>query len=160
LAPVLSAAFKSIERALDALAEGGPREVLTVSVVGTFAVGFLIERLAEFRARHPRIDLPLMTNHTKVDLWSQSLDFAIRFGAGACRGADADALRIAPLAPLCAPATAERLAIPGDLAKLTLLRCYRVEDWPAWLEAAGAPHVTARGPMFDSSTSMVHAAVA
>src|ERR1700761_7512890 len=53
LTPVIADAFARMARALDAVAEGGAREVLTIGVVGTFAIGFLIGRLAEFRARHP-----------------------------------------------------------------------------------------------------------
>src|SRR5215470_17808701 len=57
LAPVLEDAFARIERGLHTLARGGPREVLTVSAVGTFAVGFLLERLAAFRAEARSVDL-------------------------------------------------------------------------------------------------------
>lgn len=159
LAPVVADALLRMERVLDALAEGGPREVLTVGVVGTFAVGFLMERLADFRAAHPRIDLRLMTNNNKVDLFGESLDCAIRFGDGAWRGVEAEKLLDAPLAPLCAPALASRLERPADLARCVLLRSYRAQDWPAWLTAAGEPEVQARGPMFDASTLMVQAAM-
>ena len=65
----------------------------------------------------------------------------------------------APLAPLCDPAMAARLAVPEDLARVPLLRSYRAGDWPAWLALAGAPRVVARGPMFDASTLMVQAAL-
>jgi len=40
-----------------------------------------------------------------------------------------------------------------------LLRSYRPQDWPAWLQAAGADGVVARGPLFDSSWIMVQAAM-
>jgi LysR family transcriptional regulator of beta-lactamase len=131
---------------------------LTVGVVGTFAVGFLMPRLADFRARFPHIELRLLTNNNKVDLAAESLDFAIRFGDGAWRSVQADLLMRAPLSPLCALADAAKLHRPEDLSKLSLLRSYRAQDWHRWLQAAGASGITPHGPLFDSSSLMVHAA--
>jgi LysR family transcriptional regulator of beta-lactamase len=159
LEPIVTDAFARIERTLDAIAEGGSREVLTVGVVGTFAIGFLMERLADFRARHPFIDLRLMTNNNKVDLWTESLDFAIRFGAGAWHGVHADKLMAAPISPLCSPTIAPQLHQPDDLRKFTLLRSYRAQDWPTWLSGAGVTNLPARGPIFDASTLMIQAAI-
>jgi len=159
LAPIVGDSFSRIERALGAIAEGGFREVLTVGVVGTFAIGFLVERLADFRAKNPFVDLRIMTNNNKVDLWTESLDFAIRFGAGAWHGVHANRLLDAPISPLCSPQIAVHLQEVGDLAKFPLLRSYRSEDWPAWLKAAGFSDLAARGPIFDASILMVQAAM-
>jgi LysR family transcriptional regulator of beta-lactamase len=159
LAPTVEEAFGRIERVMGALAGGAPREVLTVGVVGTFAIGFLVERLADFRKSHPFVDLRLLTNNNKVDLWTESLDFAIRFGAGAWHGTQAHLLMRAPITPLCAPAAAAQLRHPGDLEKFPLLRSYRTQDWPQWLAAAGVPQLAARGAVFDASTLMVQAAI-
>lgn len=159
LAPVVRDVFSRVERLLEAFKEDGPREVLTVGVVGTFAIGFLLERLAEFRAAHPRIELRIQTNNNKVDLASESLDFAIRFGDGAWRSVEADRLMSAPLSPLCAPNVADQLRQPEDLSRLPLLRSYRPLDWQTWLKSAGAATITPRGPMFDASTLMVQAAM-
>jgi LysR family transcriptional regulator of beta-lactamase len=159
LAPTVEDAFSRIEQALGAIAQGGSREVLTVGVVGTFALGFLVERIADFRVQYPFVDLRLMTNNNKVDLWTESLDFAIRFGAGAWHGVQADRLMGAPVSPLCSAATASHLRQFGDLEKFTLLRSYRTRDWPSWLEAAGISKLSARGPIFDASTLMVQAAI-
>lgn len=159
LAPILAEAFQRIEGALVALSEGGPREVLTIGVVSGFALGFLMERLKDFRARHPFIDLRLLTNNNKVDLYTESLDGAIRFGDGAWRGVEAVRLITAPMAPLASLELADLLQAPADLARTPLLRSYRAQDWPLWLQAAGCPHIAARGPMFDASHLMVQAAL-
>lgn len=159
LAPIIAESFARIERALGAIAEGGVREVLTVGVVGTFAIGFLLERLGDFRAKNPLVDVRIMTNNNQVDLWTESLDFAIRFGAGAWHGVQADPLLRAPIAPLCSPAIAARLRDIDDLGKFSLLRSYRSQDWPAWFEAAGISNLSARGPVFDASIVMIQAAI-
>lgn len=158
LAPMTADCFERLGQLLEALAQGGAREVLTISVVGTFAIGFLLERLADFRARHPRIDLRVLTNNNKVDVFGESLDCAIRFGEGAWQGIEAQPLLDAPIAPLCAPALAQNLRTPEDLGRCVLLRSYRAQDWPAWFKAARVDGLAARGAMFDSSSLMVQAA--
>jgi LysR family transcriptional regulator of beta-lactamase len=134
-------------------------EVLTVGVVGTFAVGWLLPRLRLFQQGCPFVDLRLMTHNNVVDLAGEGLDFAIRFGDGNWPGLKAEHLMAAPLSVLCAPAIAARIARPRDLAQQTLLRSYRAEDWPAWFAAAGAACPAIRGPVFDSSRLMVEAAM-
>lgn len=158
LAPTLFEAFGAIDRLFEQFESGGAQAVLTVSAVGTFVVGALLERLPAFRAAHPEIDLRLLTNNNKVDLVAEGLDFAIRFGDGAWHGAEAELICKAPLSPLCAPALAKGLVEPSDLLRLPLLRSYRPQDWLAWFRAAGLEKVNVRGPLFDSSLIMVQAA--
>lgn len=160
LVPVLGDAFDRIGETLDRYEGGRMREVLTVGVVGTFAIGWLLPRLEEFHRQHPQVDLRLMTNNNRVDLAGEGLDYAIRFGDGAWHGTHAVPLIAAPLSPLCAPAVAARLAAPADLARETLLRSYRPDEWPRWFEAAGTPSPRLTGPMFDSSALMIAAALA
>ena len=160
LVPVVAESFDRIAHTLDRYADGRFHDVLTVGVVGTFATGWLIPRLADFRAHHPFIDLRLLTNNNRVDLAGEGLDYAIRFGDGSWQGTEADRLLPAPLTPLCAPALARRLSAPADLAGETLLRSYRADEWPGWFAAAGAPCPPLRGPIFDSSVTMAAAAMA
>ncbi|MDJ0278502.1 LysR family transcriptional regulator [Sphingomonas sp. 2R-10] len=159
LAPTLIESFGTIDRLFDRFAGGGVQEVLTVSAVGTFAVGALLERLPAFRMACPGIDLRLLTNNNKVDLAAEGLDYAIRFGDGAWHGVESDAICPAPLTPLCSPMLARRLHVPADLLRLPLLRSYRAQDWPAWFAAAGVEGAAVRGPLFDSSLVMVQAAM-
>jgi LysR family transcriptional regulator of beta-lactamase len=159
LAPVVADALGRVSSALDAISGEGIREVLTIGVVGTFALGFLLERLPEFRALHPAIDVRLSTNNNAVDLWTESFDFAIRFGNGSWHGVVAELLMRAPMTPMCSPAIAAELADPRDLARFPLLRSYRQQDWPAWFEAAGVSALPVGGPMFDASHLMAVAAM-
>jgi len=160
LAPTVEDALSRIGSLVQALRQGGPQQVLSVGVVGTFALGYLLPRLADFRARHPQVELRLRTHNNKVDLVAEGLDLAIRFGEGAWRNSQAALLLRAPLSPLCSPADAARLRQPDDLKKLTLLRSYRDQDWPTWLRAANLPPLALRGTLFDSSALMVQAALA
>lgn len=159
LLPLLSESFERMAAVLAQFQDGRFREVLTVAVVGTFAVGWLLPRLAGFQREHPLVDLRLLTHNNRVDLAGEGLDLAIRFGDGAWHGTHAEPLLDAPLSPVCTPALARRLRQPADLAAMTLLRSYRADEWPRWFEAAGSATPRLRGPVFDSSVTMAAAAM-
>ncbi len=159
LLPVLTDAFGRIEGVLKQFEGGRYHEVLTVGVVGTFAVGWLLPRLKRFRDAHPFVELRLLTHNNLVDLAAEGLDLAIRFGDGAWPGTHNAALLDAPLAVLCTPQIANLLTTPADLARETLLRSYRADEWASWLTAAGVAPWTINGPVFDSSRLMVEAAI-
>ncbi|NNM77421.1 LysR family transcriptional regulator [Sphingomonas sp. ID1715] len=158
LLPVLSRSLDEVAAVIERLT-GSSRAVLSVGVVGTFAVGWLLPRLDSFRAVHPDIDLRLSTNNNRVDLAEEGLDLAIRFGDGAWHGTTADPIMAAPVTPLCAAALLERLNQPADLLSCTLFRSYRADDWTRWFAAAGLQAPVLRGPVFDSSRLMVDAAL-
>lgn len=158
VAPLVQQAFAQLEAALALLDAPAPPQRLVLAVVGTYLHGHLLERLQEFQALHPNIDLRIQTHNNKLDMATETVDAAIRFGDGAWRSVEALPLQAAPLTPLCAPALADTLRRPDDLRRCTLLRSYRSEDWPAWERAAGCAPLLARGPQFDSSVLMVQAA--
>jgi len=160
LQPVLSEAFDRIGNALGRFTGGGLREVLTIGAVGTFATGWLLPRLAAFEAAHPDIELRLQTHNNRIDLAGEGLDLAIRFGDGDWQGQDCTPIVDAPFAPVCAPVLARRLRQPRDLAGVPLLRSYRNDEWPRWLQAAGVSGLQARGAVCDSSLTLASAATA
>ncbi|AYQ30097.1 MULTISPECIES: LysR family transcriptional regulator [unclassified Polaromonas] len=159
LLPALAESFGRIGALIEQFRDGRFREVLTVGAVGTFAVGWLIPRLAQFQEAHPFVDFRLFTNNNRVDLAGEGLDYAIRFGDGAWHGTEAEPLFAAPLSPVCAPAIASRLREPADLAGELLLRSYRSDEWVNWFAAAGVDSPVVRGTVFDSSLTMAEAAV-
>lgn len=160
LIPVVQETFDRLGSTLDRFCGGHYREVLTVGVVGTFATGWLMDRLPDFARQNPDIDLRVLTNNNRVDLAGEGLDLAIRFGDGAWHGTDAMAILEAPLTPLCTRTIAARLASPAGLAGETLLRSYRRDEWQNWFAAAGFPCPPVRGAMFDSSVTTAAAAMA
>lgn len=156
--PVVAQSFERIEQSLQQVAEPRPREILTVGVVGTFAIGWLIPRLSQFQQLHPYIDLRLLTNNNRVDLAGEGLDAAVRFGDGAWHGTHAQMLLRAPLSPMCPPMLAQQLREPADLARQTLLRSYRTQEWEGWFAGLDQAAPLARGAMFDSSLTLAEAA--
>ncbi|MBX4970147.1 LysR family transcriptional regulator [Rhizobium binae] len=161
LLPTVSASFDQMATTLDRIEAGQVRELLFLGVVGTFAVGWLLPRLADFQRRHPFIDVRVSTNNNRVDPAAEGLDFAIRFGSGSWHGTEAQRLFEAPLSALCISELAEDLRSPADLAGATLLRSYRADEWSTWFAAVGvapAAQVNA-GIVFDSSIAMMEAAL-
>lgn len=160
LLPTLRDSFDRIAGLLERFETGRPVEVLNVGAVGTFALGWLLPRLAGFRQAQPQIDLRLTTNNNRVDLAAEGLDYALRFGGGAWHGTAALRLFEAPMTPVCAPSTASALQQPSDLSNQILLRSYRADEWKLWSEAAGIEPLQARGPVFDTSIALAEVAAA
>lgn len=162
LLPVLNESFDRIAQLLDYFADRKVREKVKIGVIGTFATGFLLPRLAGFYQKHPHIELQISTNNNRVDVAAEGLDYAIRFGSGAWHGTTAQYLCDSPLTPLCTPQIAAQLQQPADLLNFTLLRSYRRDEWNTWLHHANGPQLPPTHPVivFDSSVTMLEAAQA
>jgi len=133
--------------------------VLTVGVGPTFAMKWLIPRLADFRKHQPDIDVRITTGGAAApfgDDWS----CGIKLGDGEWPGLVSEPLFAADLLPVCAPRLALQLNRPGDLKGPSLLRvAHSPGDWPLWLKASGVRRVTARGPEFQFYGQALQAAV-
>ena len=133
--------------------------VLTIGVGPTFAMRWLIPRLADFRKVHPEIDVRITAGGVAApfgDDWS----CGIKLGDGSWPGLVAEPLFAADLIPVCAPRLAAGLKRPSDLKGPSLLRvAHASEDWPLWLEAAGVARLSARGPEFQYYGQALQAAV-
>jgi len=129
-------------------AQGGAR-VLTIGVGPTFAIRWLIPRLADFRKAEPDIEVRVTTGGVAAP-FADDWTCGITLGDGAWPGLVAERLFGADLLPVCAPRLAERLKEPGDLKGASLIRvAHAREDWPIWLKAAGASRVAAKGLQFE-----------
>ncbi|QUY50457.1 LysR family transcriptional regulator [Serratia plymuthica] len=159
LLPVLTESFDRIESVLQQFEGGHFHEVLTIAVVGTFAVGWLMPRLASFREAHPFVDLRILTNNNLVNLSADGMDFAIRFGEGLWPATCNIKLFDAPLTVLCPPEVAARLRSPEDLKNELLMRSYRKDEWERWFAAAQIAPWRINGPVFDASRLMVEGAI-
>jgi len=138
-------------------AEGG-RRVLTVGVGPTFAVRWLIPRLAAFREEAPDIEVRITTGGATVPFspdWTCGIVLEDRPPPGLV----ADPLFAADLLPVCAPALAGSLCAPQDLSGSTLIRVtHAADDWPTWFAAAGVAGIEASGPAFEFYGQAIQAA--
>jgi LysR family transcriptional regulator of beta-lactamase len=154
LYPVLQHSLDTMARTLDRITGRRDIEILKIGVVSTFAVGWLLPKLPEFRRAHPQIDLRISTNNNRVDILREGLDMAIRYGAGSWPGLDAELILDAHLTPLCAPSVAEHLRSADNLRREVLLRSYRSDEWPRWFAEVGTACPPLTGPVLDSSVAL------
>jgi len=157
LGPILDQLSALTER----VAQSGAPRTLTVGVGPTFAIRWLIPRLAAFRAQEPEIDVHITTGGAAAP-FSDAWTCGIALGDGAWPGLEAEVLFRADLTPVCTPETARRLSVPEALPPELLLRVQHApDDWPRWLAAAGAsaPVITASGPEFEFYGQALQAAL-
>ena len=133
--------------------------VLTIGVGPTFAMKWLIPRLADFRKEEPDIDVRITTGGAAAP-FSEDWSCGVRLGDGEWPGRTAEPLFAADLLPVCAPRLAGALKRPSDLKGPSLLRvAHSPDDWPLWLKAASVPRVGARGTEFQFYGQALQAAV-
>jgi DNA-binding transcriptional LysR family regulator len=152
------------ERLAVAVARVGRREAhgrLTISLLTTFALSWLVPRLPRFNALHPEIEVSLIATGRLADFRREDVDIAIRYGAGPWPDLHNEKLFADELTPLCGRQWIGKLKRPADLAHVPLLVLNNHDDWPAWLGAAGLTHIDAnKGQAFDSTRIAVDAAIA
>jgi len=139
--------------------EHGNHRRLAVSVLPSFAAGWLLPRLPKFMHDHPEIDLEVRASMQLVDFRREDVDVAVRYGLGQWQGVAAEFLMGDEFFPVCSPRIASGVPrTPQDLAQYTLLRSEE-EYWEPWFGAAGLnwPEPD-RGPMFNDSAHLLQAA--
>jgi len=160
----LSDGFQRLAQAVDAVRPRPESRVITVSMLSTFAMRWLLPRLGNFNATHPEIEVRLSTSVDLVDLARGDIDCAIRFGRGDWPGLIADRLFADRLTAVCSPALlakGPRLEAPEDLRGHTLLHArLRADHWRIWLHAAGIDDLDPRaGPVFETRNFVIQAAL-
>ncbi|MGM0586060.1 MAG: LysR substrate-binding domain-containing protein, partial [Pseudomonadota bacterium] len=130
-----------------------------------FTAKWLAPRLFRFAEAHPEIELRFVASLRLLDFERDEVDAAVRFGPGGDPGLFSRVLWTDWVTPLCAPARAEAIRAPEDLAAHPLLHddsnlaFPEAPDWAAWLRAAGAdPALAARGPHFSNADHVLDAA--
>jgi LysR family glycine cleavage system transcriptional activator len=154
-----------VRSALDEIAQAAERvkparrdNRLTVSVLPSFATGWLMPRLIRFMEAHPKIEVNVLATNTLADFERDEVDVAIRFGRGPWPPLVCEQFLDDEFFPV-AGARTKAPRSPRDLLGMRLIR----EDkhyWPEWFAAAGVTVDTPiEGPTFnDASYSMQAAA--
>lgn len=161
LQPVLREAFEHLKRAADIIYGAAARQSLTVSAPPSFAVRWLVPRLARFSADHPEIELWVSADMQLADVAGGRVDVAIRYGHGDYPGVRTETLLDAGVLPVCSPALLKGprpLRRPGDLRHHALIhvRPGAFEeprpDWATWLDSRKLAEIDATvGPRFDQT---------
>ncbi|HZT56086.1 MAG TPA: LysR substrate-binding domain-containing protein [Burkholderiaceae bacterium] len=161
LAPVVRESFARIEESTRRLTQ---RSAVLSLKMPTCAMPWALPRVMRFRSAEPDIDLQLTTTFAhSVDFASEPFDAAIVYGeSGAAGHVERLALFAEVLTPVCAPSLRDARPLDriDDLAGHTLLHPTRDHaDWRRWLDAAGAPHLSAdSGQTFETMDLAMNAA--
>ena len=162
--PPLTDAFEGITRATHRLRQHLGRARLTVSVLPSFAAGWLVPRLGRFRQRCPDVDLRIDPTNSLTDFRRDDVELGILYGRGNYPGLRTDRLMREEFFPVCSPRLLEGpapLRDPADLIHHTLLHDDMTVDWRTWLLAAGVEGVDAeRGITVTDSSMLLRAAIA
>lgn len=163
----LAAGFDRLSSAVVKLQSYAGGGMVTVSAPPTLALKWLVNRLGDFQARHPDIEINLDSTDRLVELRREGVDVAIRYGRGAYPGLTSEKLADEILTPACSPAYAERLGLrtPADLLRATLIHDRTLADhpsfpsWGSWLAKAGVAGEAAAGALhFSTSITAIQAA--
>lgn len=135
----IAAAFKSIHFATERLHQQSNPNVLTLQIMPTLAVRWLIPRLENFQSTHKKIDIHLATHsHEKEG----HVDLAIKYGHGSWEGGvHSEILFRDFLYPVCHPKLLTTIKKHGfSKTKLIYVSSdIRINDWPQWLKVAKIP---------------------
>jgi len=162
---LLSAAFEQLRSGVEAMRRGANPSTLVVSVAPSFASAWLLPRLDRFWTKAPEVDVRVETKWGLTDFRMDSVDLAIRFGAGGYPGLFERQLLDEEYFPVCAPDLADSLAVPSDLRHHMLIHIDAdswadYPNWRMWLHAAGVEDEVdfRRGPHFSISELALKAA--
>lgn len=148
LFPVLRDGFASFVETLGAIREGDPAGRLRITATNAFAARWLVPRLPQWHAVHPRLKLDIIGTDAVLDLAAGEADIAIRYARRPPRGVQSTELlrdrfyvvaspRLVGATPQLSPAGLARHPLieatwpPGDSNAPTWLR---------WQRAARARH--------------------
>ncbi|WP_371748580.1 transcriptional regulator GcvA [Burkholderia cepacia] len=137
--------------------------VVRVNVPMSFALCWLLPRLADFHSRYPDIDVRVSTTSRKLRYVADAFDIGVRSGPEQGAGVVSRPLMPDLRVPACNPALLRRHPIQGvaDLRHHTLLHSATTRSaWSHWLQEAGASDLrAARHVEFDHVNLQLGAAI-
>lgn len=134
-------------------------EVLTLSLMPSFASSWLVPRLPRFVAAHPQIEINLQSSSALVDFAREPVDAALRFGPGNWAGLQAEHLFDDWITPTASPALVERVGRPtlATLGDFPLLGDPG-NRWAEWFQRFGGREPARFVAHFNDSETLHRAA--
>lgn len=136
-------------------------DVLVLSVTPSMASAWLVPRLGEFFAAHPKVEVSILSNTRVIDFDRElQVDAALRVGQGYWPGLSAEPLFDEWLVPMASPALIERM---GGIGARPLSQWPLLGDpdgqWERWFELAGEQPPPRYVAVFDDSEAHHRAAL-
>jgi LysR family transcriptional regulator, glycine cleavage system transcriptional activator len=136
---------------------------LELAVLPTFGSRWLMPRLGDFIARHPRVQVNVVTKLAPFDFRLVGLHAAIHYGKPNWPHAECTYLMGEHVTPVCSPGFKARhdMKEPADLLELPLLQISsRPGAWAAWFAGQGIACEEPGGMAFEQFLAAAQAAVA
>ncbi|MCV6583927.1 MAG: LysR family transcriptional regulator [Marinibacterium sp.] len=156
-------ALGRLGQAVVRLQSGPVGGTLTLAILPTFGMRWLMPKLPDFSRRHPNVTLNMSTRMTMFDFAREPFDAAIHFGQPDWPGSDHLLLKHETLVPVAAPGllAGATLRGPRDLLKLPLLHIQtRPGAWAEWFDRHGLPQTQAiPGMIHDQFSTIIQAAL-
>lgn len=164
LAARIEEAIGEIDSSINELTFTGDKRPLKVTMLPSVATRWLIPRLPRIRRHHPDIDVQVIADPRPLDLRSEGIDLAIRFGRRPALSYAVTQLMSDCVLPVCAPKLLERhgaIDSIDSLFTLPLLHDSSTDNhWRAWLDHFGRPDIPCHtGQRFSDASMMIDAAL-
>jgi LysR family glycine cleavage system transcriptional activator len=163
-AAMLSQMFDELDIKTRRLKSQPTGTTLRIKLPPTFAIRWMVPRLARFHALNRHIDVQITTSHQPVDFDREDIDVCIHSGLAPPANTISRRLFGEMLLPVCSPGLfREQIAPkrPSDLARFVMLcSMHRPNDWPDWLRAAKLKTINGNsGLKFENSALSYQAAL-
>jgi LysR family transcriptional regulator, glycine cleavage system transcriptional activator len=137
-------------------------DVLTISVLPSFASRWLMPRLIRFMDANPGVEVNVGASTSLVNFVDDEVDIAIRFGSGPWPPHACEEFLHDEYFPVASPKwnKGKLPRTPRELLDLRIIREDR-DYWTLWFEAAGVKvdgPLPSKGPLFNDSTYALQAA--
>lgn len=165
-ARAVNPALQAVADAMTQQCAGASKMRVTITVTSAFATYWLMPRLVDFGAKHPDIEVNLVASDRNLDLASEGVDIAVRYGPTKPEGAGWEPIMQEEIFPVFAPTYEARteLLSASDLLRERLLYLsgtYRPQaGWPYWFRHHDlAPPEARAGIQMNTYINMLQAAI-
>jgi len=169
LANHMDQSLAEIARIIAGFSEHEGRQRLRVTALSSVASRWLTPRLPRFLDLYPEIEVQVIADAQLLDLRSQDVDLAVRFGRGRYPRHSVSLLMRDRVLPVCSPAFLAEHGRPNTIDELLAMplvhdiaaeRDDSQSGWRSWLKQLGglsAPHLS--GQSFSNADLSIEAAV-
>lgn len=164
--PQINSIFEKLQTATEALYTDGASGHLNVSAPPTFAIEWLIPRIADFKEKHPDVDINISAQvvEDEIDFFGEDIDVAIYFSTGPYKkGVFIRRLLNEYLVPVCSPQLINGeypIRKPEDLRHHKLLHEDSHRDWLRWLEMVKFKELDlSKGTIYNRTLLVLQAAI-
>ena len=155
-------AFDMIAGAVAQASASQQASPIRLNLTPTFAVRWLVPRLARFYQRCPDVAIEMSTSYHPDMTDSDEFDVAVTYGSGNYAHLRAEQLFLNYVMPVCAPRLANGDAPPATFEALSehllIHSINRPFMWPNWLAGGGINNVNAEAGLRMQNSSLVYQA--